>query len=125
MTIRLSDREASILLGATLMHWGVPFHTAAKRELTEDQQAIVDEASDKLIGLRETYQRSQVQTSQEVHLSDEETAFLIAVVEDCLNECGNDPTELRLQLKTSEGKEVETLLERLRLSRGAQYAKRA
>ena len=95
MTIRLSDREASILLGATLMHWGVPFHTAAKRALTEAQQAIVDEASEKLIRLRETYQRSQVQTAQEeVQLSDRETALLIAVVEDCLNECGNDPTEL-------------------------------
>ena len=48
--IQLSDHEASILLGATLMHWGVPFRFASKREWTEHQQAIIDRASDKLIG---------------------------------------------------------------------------
>lgn len=125
MMIRLSNREASILLGATLMHWGVPFRVAARRELTELQQALVDEASDKLVGLRETYQRPQPPESQEVHLSDQEAALLIAVVEDCLNECGGDRTELSLQLKTNERQEVETLLERMRTPLETQYAKRA
>lgn len=125
MIIRLSDKEASILLGATLMHWGVPFRRAARRELTEHQQSLVDEASDKLIGLRETYQRPQVQEAQEVLLSDQEAALLIAVVEDCLNECGSDPTELSIQLKTSERNEVDTLLERVRASLGSRLAKLA
>ncbi len=125
MMIRLADKEASILLGATLMHWGVPFRSAARRELTEHQQAIVDEASDKLIGLRETYQRPQVQEAQEVLLSDQEAALLLAVVEDCLNECGSDATELSLQLKTSDRNEVETLLERIRASLGSPFAKLA
>jgi hypothetical protein len=120
MAIRLSDKEASILLGATLMHWGVPFRSAARRDLTEHQQAILDEASEKLIALRETWQRTQVQEAQEVLLSGEEAALLIAVVEDCLNECGSDATELSLQLKTSERNEVETLLERIRASLGSQ-----
>jgi hypothetical protein len=123
MTILLSDKEASILLGATLMHWGVPFRIAEKRELTEQQQAIVDEASDKLIALREAYQRPQDQAIQEIQLSEGEVALLIAVVEDCLHECGDDPTELSLQLKTSERTEVEALLERMRLSLGAQFVK--
>ncbi len=122
MLIRLSDKEASMLLGATLMHRGVPFRMAARRELTEDQQAMVDGASDKLIGLRETHERSQSPKAQEVLLSDQESALLIAVVEDCLNECGSDPTELSLQLKTSEREEVETLLERLRASLGTPFA---
>jgi hypothetical protein len=125
MMIRLSDKEASILLGATLMHWGVPFRRATRRDLTEHQQGLVDEVSDKLIGLRETYQRSQVQETQEVLLADQEAALLIAVVEDCLKECGNDPTELNLQLKTSERNEVETLLERIRASLGSRFATRA
>ena len=122
MMIRLSDKEVSILLGATLMHWGVPFRRAARRELTEHQQAMVDEASDKLIGLREACQRSRVQEAQEVLLSDQEAALLIAVVEDCLNECGSDPTELGVQLKTSARNEVETLLERIRASLGSRFA---
>jgi len=122
MIVRLSDNEMSILLGATLMHWGVPFRSAVRRELTEHQQAIVDQASDRLIGLRDTYQRSQIQEAHEVLLSDQETALLIAVVEDCLNECGSDPTELSLQLKTSERNEVETMLERIRTSLGSRFA---
>jgi hypothetical protein len=127
LTIRLSDKEASILLGATLMHWGVPFRSAAKRALSEHQQAMVDEASEKLINLRETCQRGQVQEAQEVVLSGEEMALLIAVVivEDCLKECGSDATELSLQLKTSERSEVETLLERMRASLGSLFAKLA
>lgn len=125
MMIRLSDKEMAILLGATLMHWGVPFRRAARRELTERQQAIVDEASDKLIGLRETYQRTQVPEVQEVLLSDQEAALLIAVVEDCLQECDRDSTELHLQLKTSARTEVEALLERFRAALGARCATRA
>ena len=81
MMIQLSDMESSILLGATLMHWGVPFHNVARRELTEHEQATVDEASDRLIGLRETYQRSHFHEVPEVHFSDQEAALLIAVVE--------------------------------------------
>jgi hypothetical protein len=123
MKIRLSDKEASILLGATLMHWGVPFRNTAKHELTEPQQAMVDEASDRLIGLREGYQRRPDQETQEVVLSEQEVALLIAVVEDCIDECGSDPTELSLQLKTSERNEVETLLERIRASLGSPIAK--
>ena len=122
MMIRLSDKEAAMLLGATLMHWGVPFHHAPRRELTEHEQALVDEASDKLIGLREAYQRTQMQETQEVLLLDQEAALLIAVVEDCLHECGGDPTELGLQLKTRERNEVETLLERIRASLRSRFA---
>ncbi len=122
MMIRLSDKEASILLGATLMHWGVPFRAAARRALTEDQQAALDEASEKLIGLRESCQRLQPLEAQEVRLSDQEAVLLIAVVEDCLKECGDDAAELSLQLKTSERDEVETVLERLRASLGSSYA---
>jgi hypothetical protein len=123
MTVRLFDKDTSILLGATLMHWGVPFRAAVRRPLTEAQQAKVDEASDKLVGLRETCQRLQAPDAQKVDLSDEEISLLIAVVEDCLNECGDDATELRLQLKTGERDEVETLLERLRQSLGSRCVK--
>ena len=125
MTIRFSDKEASILLGATLMHWGVPFRRTARRELTEHQQAMVDEASDKLIGLRETCQRSHLQEALDVPLLDDEAALLIEVVEDCLKECGGDPTELCLQLKTRDRQAVETLLERIRASLGSRFAKLA
>ena len=102
------------------MHWGVPFHRAARRELAEHQQAIVDEASENLIALREAY----VQEPREVLLSDEAAALLIAVVEDCLNECGDDATELRLQLKADSRNDVEALLDRVRASSvGSRYAK--
>ena len=116
MMIPLSDREAAILLGATLMHWGVPFHSAAKRELTDDQQATVDAASTKLIVLREEYQGPLLQEIQGVPLSEHEITLLIEVLDDCLAECGNDPTELSLHLKTSTRQEVETLVGRLRRS---------
>lgn len=115
MMMQLSDREASILLGATLMHWGVPFRCACRRELTDHQQAIVDEASEKLMALREAHQRSPLQETQAVHLSDEELALLVGIVDDCLGECGDDPTELSLQLKASNRMEVETLLGRMRV----------
>jgi len=125
MKIRLSDKEAASLLGATLMHWGVPFRRTARRPLTEHQQSIVDEASDRLIDLREAYQRTDMREAQEVLLSDQEAALLIAVVEDCLKECGNDATELHLHLQATQPSEVETLLERIRASLGAQFAKPA
>jgi hypothetical protein len=81
MMIQLSDREASILLGATLMHWGVPFRSVTKRALTDPQQAVVDAASEKLIALREAYQQPQLQGVQSVQLSDHEIALLIEVVD--------------------------------------------
>jgi hypothetical protein len=123
MIIRLSDLETSVLLGATLMHWGVPFRKTTRRELSEHQQAIIDAASDKLIGLREAQQRNRSQEPAEVNLSEEEAGLLIAVVEDCLNECGSDRTELRLQLKTSDHNDVERLLARIRASLGPEFAK--
>jgi non-homologous end joining protein Ku len=119
MMVRFSDKEAAVLLGATLMHWGVPFRRSPRRALTEEQQSIVDEASEKLISLRETCRRTQGQETQEVALSDQEAALLIAVAEDCLNECGDDPTELNLQLKMAKREEVVELLDRLRSSLGA------
>src|ERR1700730_16655177 len=98
MTMRFSDQEAAILLGATLMHWGVPFRHAVRRALTEEERTLVDGASDKLIHLREQNQK-QTPGAQEVLLSDREAPLLVQVVEDCLNECGSDSTELNLQLK--------------------------
>src|SRR5262245_30034804 len=109
MMIRFSDQEAAILLGATLMHWGVPFRHAPRRPLTQEEQTLVDQASDKLIHLREQYQKS-IQDVQEIQLTDQEGALLVHVVEDCLNECGNDSTELSLQMKTNAPREVEALL---------------
>jgi hypothetical protein len=116
MMISLSDQEAAILLGATLMHWGVPFHSAPKRELTEDQQTTVDAVSTWLIAWREASQTLPLSKIPGVPLSDHEITLLIEVVEDCLAECGNDTTELTLHLKTSARQEVETLLTRLRRS---------
>ncbi len=115
MMLELSDREASILLGATLMHWGVPFHFAVKHELTNQAQAIVDAAVEKLRALRQAYLRPQLQEVLNVSLSEQELTVLIEVVEDCLAECGSDSIELRLQMNTSEPKEVEALVKRLRL----------
>ena len=115
MMMQLSDREAAILLGATLMHWGVPFRCACRRELTDHQQATVDEASERLMALREAHEQSELQETQAVDLSDEELALLVGIVDDCLSECGDDPTELSLQLKTSNRTEVETLLARMRV----------
>jgi hypothetical protein len=102
--LQLSDRDASILLGAALMHWGVPFRFTTKRALTDHQQSIVDAACDKL------------RESPRQPLSDAEAALLADVVENCLEECGNDPVELRLQLKTGERREADSLLQRLRAS---------
>jgi len=114
--LQLSDREASILLGATLMHWGVPFHHATKRELGEDFQAVADAASEKLIALREACSQLQPAEVPTVPLSADEIAVLVEVVEDCVAECGDDSTELSLQLKTRERKEIEALVRRLRHS---------
>jgi hypothetical protein len=122
MMIRLSDKEASILLGATLMHWGVPFRHAARRALAEQQQTLVDEASDRLVALRESYRHSHTPESLEVTLSDQETILLIMIVEDCLNECGDDSAELDLQLNTRQRSQVEALLGRLRAALGSRYA---
>jgi hypothetical protein len=116
MRLRFSDSDASIVLGATLMHWGVPFRRAARHELTEHQQGVVDQASEKFISLKDSFLTYAGQNDQEVLLSDEEAALLIEVVQDCLNECGSDESELRLQLKTSERHRVEILLERLRVA---------
>src|SRR5438105_3499971 len=99
MMIRFSDQEAAILLGATLMHWGVPFRHAARRALTDEEQALIDQASDKLIHLREQNQK-QILENREILLSDKEAGLLAQVLEDCLIECRDDSTELSLQLKT-------------------------
>ena len=109
--MQFSDREASILLGATLMHWGVPFRFASKRKFSDDQQFAVDQASDKLIALRQAHVDSQ---SLEIDLSATEIALLVDVVENCVKECGNDAVELRLQLHADEPREVEMLIERMR-----------
>ncbi len=114
MAIVLSDREAAILLGATLTHWGVPFRFSTKRPLSDREQAVIDEASDKLIALREAFQQTPHSGPGDVPLSAEEVSLLAEVVTACLAECGDDPVELELQLKTRARAEVEALLERLR-----------
>lgn len=113
MGITLTDKEVSILLGATLMHWGVPFRFAAKHELSDEQQVMLDGASDKLVALREARRQSS-HDSQEVHLTEQEITLLTEVLNDCLHECGNDPIELNLQLRTRNKTDVESLLARLR-----------
>lgn len=112
MVVELSDREVAILLGATLMHWGVPFRFSAKRPFTENQQATVDGASEKLIALNQEL-RSQASPAG-ADLEPQEISLLTTVVEDCLTECGVDAIELDLQLKTRDRQEVEYLLRRLR-----------
>jgi hypothetical protein len=118
MGISLSDQEAAILLGAGLMHWGVPFHFCAKHELSDEQQATLEAASDKLVALREAAHRSGV-AGHDVDLTDEEIAVLIEVVNNCLCECGDDPIELHLQLKTRDRMDVDSLLRRLKSLRGS------
>ena len=114
MMIPFTDKETAILLGATLMHWGVPFHSVAKRELTDDQQAIVDAVSTKLITLRQELHAHSPKKVPGVPLAEHEIALLSDVIEDCLAECGDDATEFSLHLKTSARQEVETLVSRLR-----------
>jgi len=118
MGIRFTDQEAAILLGAGLMHWGVPFHFCTKHELSDEQQAILEAASDKLVAVREAAHGSGV-AADEVDLSDEEIALLIEIVDNCLCECGADPVELHLQLKTRDRLDVDSLLWRLRSLRGS------
>jgi hypothetical protein len=114
MLVQFSDKEASIVLGATLMHWGVPFHRAEKRVLIDQQQAIVDAASDKLIASRKATVHSKTRDITEVSLSDQEIALLAEVVENCLAECGDDAVDLDLHLHSRDCKEVEALSIRLR-----------
>ncbi len=109
--LQLSDQEASILLGASLMHWGVPFRFASKHGLTDQQQAVVDQAAEKLIAFRAAPQTPPL---GEIDLSETQMALLADLVDNCLEECGSDAVELRLQLKTGERREIEALLERLR-----------
>jgi hypothetical protein len=113
MGIKIKNKEADILLGATLMHWGVPFRFTTKLELTENQQNIIEAASDKLISLRELYHETKNFEGCEADLSAQEIALLAEVGRACLAECGNDLVELELQLKTRSKSEVESLLSRL------------
>jgi hypothetical protein len=92
------------------MHWGIPFRRAAKRELSNEQQATMDAASERLMAIQQS--RSNVAIS--IALSDVEVALLVEVVDDCLAECGDNTTELDLQLKTPARGEVESLVDRLR-----------
>jgi hypothetical protein len=110
--ICLTDHEIAILLGATLMHWGVPFHFSTKRPLSAPQQKIVDEASEKLIALRSPPSSQP----REVNLSDSEIALLAEVADNCIEECGNNAVDLRLHLAANNRREVEMLIARLRRS---------
>jgi hypothetical protein len=116
MLMQLSDRETSILLGATLMHWGVPFHRTKKHELTSEQQAIADVLSEKLISARQDAGSPILRQIQSVQLSDNDAALLVQILDDCLKEIGNDSTELSLQLKTTDRREIEALINRMRPS---------
>jgi hypothetical protein len=114
MGFTVTDKEAEILLGATLMHWGIPFRFTAKHELTENEQALVEQASESLIEMRERLQQSKnLHHSQELSLSPQQIQKLRDVMVDCLAECGNDVVELGLQLKTRNKAEVEALVARL------------
>ena len=108
--MQISDRETSILLGATLMHWGVPFHSAAKRELSDHQKELADQASDKLIAARAVQTPSPFRV---VDLSDSEIALLVEIVHNCVEECGNNSIDLRLHLQAGDRREVEALIAHL------------
>jgi hypothetical protein len=116
MVLTLSDKEASVILGATLMHWGVPFHFTTKHVLTEPEQELLDELSERLISIRNTADQEEPIRPLFIAVSDEERRLLIEVLSACLAECGDNLMEISLHLKAGSKDEVVALIERLRQS---------
>lgn len=108
MKFSFSDKEAAILLGAMLMHWGLPFRKATRRPLNDNQQAVLDRMSDRLVEMSE-----RKGSSIEFEISPEEAGLCVMVLEDCVHECTDDATEMRLQLKTDRPSEIDAVLVRL------------
>jgi hypothetical protein len=114
MQTHYSEPEIAILLGATLMHWGVPFHQARKQDITGEQQDHLDAISDKLIAVRDTAAAKSKKSSLSIDLTEQESMLLTQVLDDCLRECGDNPTDLRIHLKANDRKEVDSLLAKMR-----------
>jgi hypothetical protein len=114
MEMNLTDKEIAVLLGATLMHWGVPFHFTRKRVLNETEQAVLDTVSDRLIRVQSIAGSHQPPTSLTVDFSADERRLLVEVLAACLAECGDNLTDMRLHLKADSRDEVNDLLQRLR-----------
>lgn len=116
MVLTLSDKDASIILGATLMHWGVPFHFTTKPVLTTAEQALIDALSERLISLRNAIDTERPIPSLSFSVSDSERRLMIEVLSACLDECGDDSWEMSLHLKAESKDQVAVLIERLRQS---------
>lgn len=114
MMISLTRQETAILLGATLMHSGVPFHFTRKRELSESEFERVEQVDDQLLALRNRPPAAGAGEFLVADLDKVELILLVGIIQDCLAECRDNAVELRLHLRVNERGEVEALLERLR-----------
>ena len=114
MSIDLSDREKEMLLGATLMHWGVPFQSVTKRVLKQEEQLILDTMSDRLTASRRgAGASSPLEAESPVNFSRNEQLLLSEVLKSCLEECGTNMVEIHLHLKANTKSEVELLISRI------------
>ncbi|VTS00350.1 hypothetical protein [Tuwongella immobilis] len=125
MLLSLSQRDVRILLGAQLMSFGVPFYRTTKPDLAP-YEVIMEELRSRLIKERNaildarTGGASDERESSflELSLSPDEIRGGRIVLEACLAECGDDPTDLELHLRTRERQDVERLLAKFLGARG-------
>ncbi len=113
MLINLADIEASIILGAALMYWGLPFHFAQKRNLTERETRTLDDISERLVAYRENLRLGANDTIPGVAFSRVELDLILEVLGACLKECDENPVDLSFHLGTRNKNDVQSLLERL------------
>lgn len=111
MQMQLSKQNASVLLGALLMHWGVPFSRLNKRPLSIEEQRLLDALSDRLVVFLENFNSSEMAVLGCFQFTVFETVLTRAVLYDCLFECDGDATELRIHLRSESREDVQTLLE--------------
>jgi hypothetical protein len=88
MVLTLSRKEVSIILGATLMHWGVPFHFKEKQALTETEQSLLDDLSERIICIRDAAGQERHGEVLSIPVSDEERKLLIEVLSETLSHKG-------------------------------------
>ena len=121
MRIRLSDHQAGILLAATLMNWGYPFHFTRRCVFPSREQEIIDAAEERLIGRRRENHEQGTPGPRQIEFSAEEAQLFAKLLEVCLAECGHNETEIHLQLWADTEDEVCALTDQLRRMADPKY----
>lgn len=112
--ISLTKQELAIVLGALLMHWGVPFRSTHKKALTDREQQLVDDVKRQGHAYLDADAAHPSRSPFVLKSTTEHITVLVQVIDRCVDECSSNEIDTRIHLQAESVDDVRRLVARLR-----------